>query len=93
MGSNIRIKSMLFALLAAVFYAINIPLSKVLLNDIGSTMMASFLYLGAGIGIGLLSVIINDNKKVNKLDSNYFVALFFMILGTMLIIKDTLRKT
>ncbi len=55
---------MLFVLLAAVFYAINIPLSKVLLNDVGSTMMASFLYFGAGIGIGLLSVIINDNKRL-----------------------------
>ena len=48
----IKIKSIIFALLAVIFYAINIPISKVLLNSIGSKMLASFLYLGAGIGIG-----------------------------------------
>ena len=36
----IKIKSIIFALLAAIFYAINIPISKVLLNSIGSTMLA-----------------------------------------------------
>ena len=66
----IKIKLIIFALLAAIFYAINIPISKDLLNSIGSIMLASFLYLGAGIGIGL----------------------FIMVLGTILIIKDTLSS-
>ena len=42
-----------FAILAAALYAINIPLSKVLLNYVQPTMMAAFLYLGAGIGLFL----------------------------------------
>ena len=37
----------LYALLAAVFYAINIPASKVLLRDVGPTTMDALLYLGA----------------------------------------------
>lgn len=45
-----------YAILAAALYAINIPLSKILLNYVGPTMMAAFLYLGAGIGLFLLSV-------------------------------------
>lgn len=46
--------AVILALLAAVFYAINTPFSKLLLNKIPPTFMASFLYLGAGIGVGIM---------------------------------------
>ena len=39
-------KAIFYAFLAAVFYPINIPASKVLLRDVGPTTMASLLYLG-----------------------------------------------
>ena len=39
------------AILAAAFYALNSPLSKLLLGDVAPTMMAAFLYLGAGLGM------------------------------------------
>lgn len=39
------------AILAAALYAINIPLSKLLLVHIEPTMMAALLYLGAGLGL------------------------------------------
>ena len=55
-----------FAILAAALYAINIPLSKLLLNHIEPTMMASYLYLGAGIGIGTVFLIV----KSSLMDSN-----------------------
>ena len=56
-------KAILYAFLAAVFYAINIPASKVLLRDVGPTTMASLLYLGAGIGIALISLLnVHDRK-------------------------------
>lgn len=44
----------LYAFLAAVFYAINTPFSKILLNNVPTTFMASFLYLGAGVGVGIM---------------------------------------
>ena len=47
-----KLKAIMFAFLAAVFYAINVPISKVLLQHVGPTTMAALLYLGAGIGIG-----------------------------------------
>jgi len=53
-------KAIMFALLVAVFYAINVPISKVLLQHVGPTTMAALLYLGAGIGIGIMSLF---NKK------------------------------
>lgn len=46
--------SIIFALLAASFYAINIPLSKLLLDKVAPTLMAGLLYLGAGLGIGIM---------------------------------------
>ena len=33
-----------FAILAAALYAVNVPLSKLLLAQVGSAMMAAFLY-------------------------------------------------
>ena len=38
-------KAIVLAFLAAVFYAINTPFSKMLLNNISSTFMAGFLYI------------------------------------------------
>ena len=40
-----------FAILAAALYAMNIPFSKILLQQVEPAMMAAFLYLGAGIGL------------------------------------------
>ena len=40
-----------FAILAAALYAVNVPLSKLFLEHVGTTMMAAFLYLGAGLGL------------------------------------------
>lgn len=41
----------LCALAAAALYAVNIPLSRLLLNHAGEIMMAAFLYFGAGMGL------------------------------------------
>ena len=40
-----------FAVLAAAFYSVSVPLSKLLLEYMPSTLMAGFLYLGAGTGM------------------------------------------
>lgn len=44
-----------FAILAAALYAINVPFSKLLMLHVGPTMMAAFLYLGAGLGLLIYS--------------------------------------
>lgn len=41
------------AFLAAALYALNAPLSKLLLASVPPAMMAAFLYLGAGVGMTL----------------------------------------
>lgn len=53
----------LFALLAAALYAISSPVSKILLRELPPTMMAAFLYLGAGMGMAILGVIRKHSAK------------------------------
>lgn len=60
---NKKVLAIFFAILAAGLYAVNIPLSKLLLNNIDPTMMASYLYLGAGIGIGIVFLLTKNKDK------------------------------
>ena len=64
-----KTKAILYAFLAAVFYAINVPVSKLLMAQIEPTTMAALLYLGAGLGMSVLSVI-DRSDKGEKLDQN-----------------------
>ncbi len=56
-------KSIIFAILAAALYAISTPVSKLLLENVPPAMVAAFLYLGAGIGMGLMMLIRNRSRK------------------------------
>jgi len=56
----------IYALLAAALYAINVPLSKLLLQHAEPTMMAAFLYIGAGVGLFLYSLIEKCTGKETK---------------------------
>ena len=47
----------MYAIVAAALYAINVPFSKVLLGYVEPTMMAAFLYLGAGLGMFACSIV------------------------------------
>lgn len=49
-----RWAAVLYAVLAAGFYACNAPFSKLLLEEVPPTFMAGFLYLGAGVGVGIM---------------------------------------
>lgn len=54
-------KPIFYAVLAAALYAVNAPVSKLLLRQIPSTMMAGLLYLGAGMGMYCVEKL--DRKK------------------------------
>lgn len=59
-------QAVFFAILAAALYAINAPVSKLLLNKVPTAMMAAFLYLGAGIGLALIQVIQKKTRRAAK---------------------------
>ena len=63
-----KTSAVILALLAAGFYAINTPFSKVLFNNVTPTFIAAFLYLGAGIGVGIMYLFhIKKEKKSERL--------------------------
>ncbi len=58
--------AIMYAVLAALLYAINVPVSKLLLDDIPVTFMASFLYFGAGIGVGIMYLFHWKEEKIEE---------------------------
>lgn len=80
MESNVR--GIVLALLAAILYAINIPASKVLLRQVDPTFMAAFLYLGAGVGVGILALFLKseraEEKRLTKGDLPYVIGMIVL---------------
>ncbi len=58
-GKNIGIVT---AILAAVFYGISAPFSKVLLQRLSPTLLAALLYLGVGLGMLAIQVLTSKSK-------------------------------
>jgi len=82
MDKSRKFMAVILALLAAIFYAINTPFSKVLLNKIPPTLMASFLYLGAGTGVGIMYLfhkkVEEKYEKLNKSDLPYTIGMIVL---------------
>lgn len=72
--------SILYAVLAAVFYALNMPASKLLLKYMEPTMLAAFLYLGAGIGIGALFLFHRHEQAENLTKNDLLYTLGMIVL-------------
>lgn len=81
MNKSRKFIAVILALLAATFYAINTPFSKLLLKNISPTFMASFLYLGAGIGVGMMYLFhINHEDKSERLTKSDLLYTIGMII-------------
>lgn len=90
-----KIRAILFALLAAVFYAVNVPVSKLLLERIGPTMLAALLYLGAGLGIGLLWLCNPKDRakaeKLNKKDLPFVIGMIVLDIAAPIFLMLGIR--
>lgn len=75
-----KVRAIIYALLAAVFYAVSVPMSKILLRTVGPTMMAAFLYLGAGIGVGAMSLASREEKsaRLDRKDLPYVIGMILL---------------
>lgn len=95
---NKNILAIFFAILASLLYAINIPFSKMLLKQISPTMMASYLYLGAGLGISIFYLITrkkgNKEEKITKKDMPYVIGMIILdILAPILLMFGLMSST
>ena len=77
-----KYKAIFLAFLAALLYSINIPLSKLLLDYVSPTFMASFLYFGAGIGVLIMYLFKRKNedksKKLDRCDLKYTILMILL---------------
>ena len=85
-----------FALFAAALYAINIPLSKILLQHVSPTMMAAFLYLGAGIGLFIYGKITKEREHselLTKAELPYTIGMFLLVIAAPILLMLGLGST
>jgi drug/metabolite transporter (DMT)-like permease len=98
-GISKRRWAIFFAILAAVLYAISMPLSKILLQHVQPMMLAAFLYLGAGVGMmcfGLIRSHIKLPDKEEKLarkDLPYTVAMVVLDIAAPISLMFGLKTT
>lgn len=59
-------KGIFLAILAATLYALSSPVSKVLLDYMPSTLIAGFLYVGAGIGMVIIAMLRKLSHSTEK---------------------------
>ncbi len=87
------------AILAAALYGISSPVSKLLLIEIPPTLMASLLYLGAGLGALLINITKGFRKK-ERIEANltnrevpYVLSMIFLDIAAPICLMFGLTMT
>ncbi len=89
----------LLAVLAAALYAINSPFSKILLEYMPPTLMAGFLYLGAGVGMGVIALLRKAAKRdyaeeqITKSELPYTLAMIVLDIAAPIFLLIGLSAT
>lgn len=78
-----ELRSVSYAIMAALLYGVSAPVSKVLLLKLNPTLMAALLYLGAGFGMLLINlgqVVLKKEKKEAKMTQSELPYILGMIV-------------
>ena len=87
------------AVLAAALYAINAPLSKIMLDFMPPTLMAGFLYIGAGVGMILIALVRRiqktgkREKRLSRGELPYTVAMILLDIAAPIFLLVGLNAT
>ncbi len=96
MGGRIG-KAIIFAILAAVFYAISSPVSKTLMNDIPPDLMAALLYLGAGFGMLIVRTLSKETRaserRLTHDDLPYILAMIVLDIAAPILLMHGLLNS
>ena len=85
-----------FAILAAALYAINMPASKFFLTAVEPTMMAAFLYLGAGVGLLLYGMLTQSRQReepLTRAELPYTVGMILLDIAAPVLLMLGLERT
>lgn len=92
-------RGILLAISAAALYALNAPFSKLLLGYMSPTLMAGFLYVGAGLGIGLISMLKRAGRKekreepITGADLPYVIGMILLDIAAPIFLLFGLSRT
>lgn len=92
-------KGIMLAVLAAALYAVSSPLSKILLDYMPSTLMAGFLYLGAGLGMTAMLLIRKlwapkkNDERLTKKELPYTIAMILLDIAAPICLLYGLKST
>ena len=92
-------KAIFYAILAAALYALNAPVSKLLLQNVPPTMMAGFLYLGAGIGMAVMGLVRSgtghgkQEMRLTKKDLPYTLGMVILDIAAPIFLMIGLTRT
>ena len=91
---TVKKKAIFYAILAAALYALNAPISKLLLIRIPSTMMAGLLYFGAGSGMFLMEKIAKNKQEqpLTKKELPFTVAMVVLDIAAPIFLMIGLTK-
>ena len=96
---NPQKKATTFAVLAAACYGVSSPVSKYLLGGLSPAFLAALLYLGAGIGIGMVLLIKKITRKkskearITKAEYPYVIAMILLDIAAPILLMFGLTLT
>ena len=87
-----------FAVLAAALYAISTPVSKMMLQTVAPTMVAAFLYIGAGMGMSAMMIARNlrhrnSEESLQRKDLPFVVAMVVLDIVAPILMMYGLKST
>ena len=88
-------RPVLFAILAAILYALSTPISKILMTQIPPSFLAGLLYLGAGIGMFPVSHAKKNTgtfRMICKKDSPYITGMVILDIAAPVLLMIALSK-
>ena len=91
--------AIIWAILAAVLYAISSPVSKILLDEVPPTMMASLLYLGAGLGMSIIGFYrykqgnLKEEMRLTKKEIPFTIGMIVLDIMAPILLMIGLTKT
>lgn len=90
MNKKSTIAAVVYAILAAVFYAISVPCSKMLLPHVPPVFMAAFLYIGAGVGVGCMYIFKckreTPEQRLSRADLPYTVGMVLLDIAAPILL-------
>ena len=88
-----------FAVLAAILYGISSPVSKVLLDSVPPALLAALLYLGAGVGMAVVSLVQTSRRQtvreapLGKKDLPYVIGMIVLDIAAPILLMFGLTMT